>query len=231
MNTTASTVARLMERWGYLLLPDAHPYAPGQHRLLIAMREVPTEMHFDPESIRLRMGESGDSLNWSTIRLKYPLYGQRQVGLGRISISDRVDKRIEFFTYGGTIEAIHEHDQIVYALRSSAPILSIDPEMQDFSADLTFETEVMIARAQAQWNGNQAGFAHRLSQIEASQCYLATLRAILDHYQHNQRLRDGFRLFYTALCKEIELLAALGYWSSNTSKLNELLAPEQMASV
>jgi hypothetical protein len=228
-NATESSLVRMMARWGYYLAPNRHPYAPGHHMLLIAMREIPTEMHFDPEVIQLRMGETGDSLNWSTIRLKYPLYGQRQVGLGRIIVSDRVDKRIGFFTYGAMIEAIHGHNEAVYALRSSAPILAIDPELQDFSAELAFETEVIVARSLAKWRGNESGFASRLSQLEPDRCYLAAIHCILGHYQRNRRLRDGFRLFYAALCKEVEQLAALGFWPGEMARLDDLLAPDHSA--
>jgi len=228
-DATETSLARMMARWGYYLAPDRHPYAPGRHMLLIAMREIPTEMHFDPEVIQLRMGETGDSLNWSTIRLKSPLCGQRQAGLGRIIVSDRVDKRIEFFTYGATIEAVHGHNEVVYALRSPAPILAIDPELQDFSAELAFETEVIVAEALAKWHGNESGFARRLSQLEPARCYIAAIHSILGHYQRNRRLRDGFHLFYAALCKEVEQLAALGFWPGEMARLDDLLAPDHPA--
>lgn len=230
MNATDNALIRTMEHWGYRLEPDQHPYAPGHHTLLIAMREAPTEKHFDPEMIRLRMGEAGDALHWSTLGLKYPLHGQRRAGLGRVIISDRVDKRIEFFTYGGTIEAIHGDNEVVYALRSPAPILEIDPEPEDFSAELAFESEVIVAEAQAQWRGNEAGFARRLSELEPARCYLAAIHTILARYQRNRSLRDGFHLFYAALQKEVEHLAALGYWPGEPTGLDDLLAPEKPAS-
>jgi hypothetical protein len=40
-----------MENQGYYLLPKFHPHSPGYTGLLVAIRERPTGMHFDPESI------------------------------------------------------------------------------------------------------------------------------------------------------------------------------------
>ena len=224
------TLVSMMEHWGYSLAPSPHPYAPGQHVLLVAMREIPTEMHFDPESIQLRMGETGDTLNWSTIRLKYPLHGVRQAGLGRVIVSDRVEKQVEFFTYGGTLEATHGHDKVVYALRSPAPILEIDLELQDFSAQLAFETEVLLGEAQAQWHGNEQGFARRLAQLDPARCYLAAVHSILSHYEHNRRLSNGFHLFHMALAKEREQLVEMGLWPADAARLEDLLAPHNPGS-
>ena len=36
----------MVQHLGYALTPDPHPYAPDHHTLLIAMREIPTELHF-----------------------------------------------------------------------------------------------------------------------------------------------------------------------------------------
>jgi hypothetical protein len=214
-----------MERWGYQLKPGEPPYAPGHHRLLVAIREFPTEMHYDPESIQLRMGDAGDSVNWTTIRLRFPVYGIKQVGLGRLIIADRVDKRVEFFTYGGELDATYSHDEAVYELRSGAPILEITEDLQSFPDQLAFETEVIVAEAQARWHGNDQAYSRQLAQLEAGPCYLAAVRSILRHYERTLALRETFHMFHAALKKEQEALAGAGLWHDTIPCLEALLEP------
>jgi len=215
-----------MEHWGYNLVPGEPPYAPGNHSLLVALREIPTEMHFDPEVIQLRMGDAGDSMNMTTIRLHHPIYGTKQVGLGRVIINDRVDKRLEFFVYGGTLEATYGSDEGVIAIRSSAPILEITDDLLSFSDQLAFETEVIIAEAEAMWHGDDHDFAQQLAQLEPAQCYLSAVKAILQRYELNPRLRTSFHIFYAALCKEKEWLTEMGMWSDSLPHLHDLLRPQ-----
>jgi hypothetical protein len=214
-----------MERWGYHLKPGEPPYAPGHHRLLVAIREFPTEMHFDPESIQARLGDTGESVNWTTIRLRYPVYGVKQVGLGRLIIADRVDKRVEFFTFGGELDATYGHEQAVYEVRSSAPILEITEDLQSFPDQLAFETEVIVAEAQARWRGNDQAFARRLAHLEPGHCYLSALRSILDHYTRIPSLREAFHLFHASLLKEREALEEAGVWREAIPRLEVLLEP------
>jgi hypothetical protein len=44
--------------WGYRLLPKAHPHSPGHTGLLVTLRPRPNHLHYNPESLRLRLCEN-----------------------------------------------------------------------------------------------------------------------------------------------------------------------------
>ena len=45
----------LMTEWGYSLLPKAHAYSLGHPGLLVTVHPAPTGLHYDPDSLRLRL--------------------------------------------------------------------------------------------------------------------------------------------------------------------------------
>jgi hypothetical protein len=96
----ATSVLDEMEDWGYYLLPRAHLHSPGHTGLRIAIRGTPTKLHFDPELVRLRLRDKTGSADWTTLELGSPDQGTRRVCPGRVTVRDRLDKRVHFFTFG-----------------------------------------------------------------------------------------------------------------------------------
>lgn len=220
------SVIHQMENWGYYLLPKQHPHSPGYTGLLVAIRQTPTEMHFDPESMRLKLKDEDDAVNWTTLRLRLSFRGSRRVFLGRVILCDRIDKRVEFFAFGGSLEATHIPGEMVYSLRSSAPVLRITGAPESIPDQLAFETEVVLGELEARWRPNEDGFARRLAQVDPLQFYLASLHSILARYEHSQALRETFHDLYNALLKEKCWLMEAGQWSVMPLGLEELLAPD-----
>jgi hypothetical protein len=215
-----------MEDRGYFLLPRAHPHSPGYTGLRIAIRARPTRLHFDPESIRLRLRDKYGSANWTALELGSPDRGTGHVCPGRVIVRDRLDKRVHFFTFGSSLEVAWAPDVIVYSLHSPAPILELTEPEETIPDQLASETEAMIGEVQASWGSNDAGFARRLAQVDPLQFYLASLHSILLRYGQSRALRESFEDLYDALLAEEKLLMETNQWPAHPLMLEELLAPD-----
>ena len=64
-----------MENWGYYLLPKSHWNSPGYTGLLVAIRADPSRMHYDPQSIRLRLRDKHGEATWMTFGLSASSFG------------------------------------------------------------------------------------------------------------------------------------------------------------
>jgi len=225
-NMNEQSIVHRMEHWGYYLLPRSHPHSPGYTGLLVAIRKTPTKAHFDPKSMRLRLRDKDSIASWTTLRVKTPHRGSRHLCPGRVVLRDRMDKQVEFFAFGGSLEAASVPGETVYSLRSPAPILEITNRLESIPDQLASETEVMIGELQARWEANDEEFARRLAQVDPLQFYLASLHSILVRYKQSSTLQRSFPGFYVVLLEETEWLAEAGQWPVAPPRLEELLAPE-----
>lgn len=224
------SILHLMDNWGYYLLPKPHPHSPGYTGLLVAIRKIPTEKHFDPQTIRLRLRDKYDQAKWTTLWLhspqELPLEASIHVCPGEVILRDRTDKRANFFVFGGSLEATSVPGETVYSLRSPAPILQLTDDPESVPDQLASETEALIGELQVKWGSDEERFARRLAQVDAFQFYLATLQAILAHYeQDHHTLEETFHEFYLALRNEKRRLMEGGQWPATLPTLGELLAP------
>lgn len=219
-----SSVLRQVANWGYYLLPRLHPHSPGHPGLLIAIRQTPTEKHFDPETVQLHLCASDGGSEVVTLTLTSSLPGSSRVCPGMVTLHDRVDKRAGFFIFGGSLEASFNPGETVYALRSAAPILPVT-ESQSISGQLACETQALLAGLQSRWGAYDKAFEQRLAQVDPVELYQASLHAILQRYEKAPALRQSFPGFYTALSHEKQWLAQAQQWPARPVGLDELLAP------
>jgi len=213
-----------MENWGYYLLPRPHPYCPGYTGLLIAIREKPTQAHFDPELIRLYIRGEDGLAERVTLRLESPIRS-RDVCPGRVILLDRKEKRVDFFTFGGSLEVASTPGERVYSLRSPAPIMEISNFEVGLADDLVFEIEAMIGEVRARWGEDEEGFAWRIAHVDPLQLYIASLHSIFMRYEQAPTLLKDLPGFYDMLLEERRCLAAGGQWPEHPPTLEELLAP------
>lgn len=221
MNT--QSILRQMEHWGYYLLAKPYQHSPGYTQLLIAIRKTPTKLHFDPEIIDLRLCEPDGAVRQIKLRLKPFFSGSRCICPGRIVLHDRMDKRINFFIFGGSLEAIIRPDETIYSLHSPAPILGLSEQSTCIPDLLAFETEALIAKMQAKW-GAVACNQH-LAQVDPFMFYLASLQTILTHHHQPLWSSENWQKFYQSLLHEKEWLLKTGQWPANPANLEALLAP------
>lgn len=220
-----SSLLRQVASWGYYLLPRSHPHSPGHPGLLIAIRQTPTEMHFDPETVQLHLCGSDGGSEAVTLTLTSSLPGSSRVCPGMVSLHDRVDKRADFFVFGGSLEASFHPGETVYALRSPAPILAVTEDSRTISGQLACETQAKLAGIQSRWGAYDKAFEQRLAQVDPVELYQASLHSILQRYEKAPALRQSFPGFYTALSHEKQWLAQAQQWPAHPVGLDELLAP------
>lgn len=225
------SILHLMGNWGYYLLPKSHPDSPGYTGLLVAIREQPTEKHFDPQTIRLRLRDKHNEATWTTLGLHSPVELSIKASLhacpGQVMLRDRTDKRTNFFVFGGSLEAVSVPGETVYSIRSPAPILKLTDDLESVPDQLASETEALIGELEVKWGANEEGFARRLAQVEPFQFYLVTLQAILARYERDHHiLEETFHEFHLALRNEKRRLMDREQWPTTLPALEELLAPK-----
>lgn len=210
---------------GYVLWGEAYPGAVGHTHLAVAIRDAPTHRHYDPERIDLPLFVMEGSLSPVTLARRTVYRSPQQVAPGRIHLRDPVDKRVTFYSYGGTLYPEEQEDKTVYVVASDAPILTIEETWTDFATQLAFESEAWLARLEAQWGRSLAGFYRILARTEPLVLYLAVLRTIWREYSQDPVLRTEFPQFYWGLREERRKLERAGLWREDGPTVEDLLTP------
>jgi len=219
------SLLKLMKDWGYYLLPQSHRDSPGYPGVLVVIRDQPTGKHFDPKTLYLPLQDEGVA-RWTKLRWSSPPTDSNHVCPGRVILSDRFDKRVEFFTFGGSLEATSGPGEMVYSLRSPAPVLELVAQQETIPDQLASETETLIAKIKARWELDDSGFNRRLAEVDPLQFYLATLQSILLQYKRAPTLEEVYHELRDALLREKEWLVAKDLWPANPPTLEDLLAPD-----
>jgi hypothetical protein len=146
---------------------------PGP-RLMVALRDVPTLEHFDPEEITFRTVQQGRVRRSTFSRLK-SLPRSQAFSWGRIQVADRIPETNQFLAFGGTMlaDAADKHETFV-AFVSRAPIVrwaghsqGVDPLVDEIGAffarvrvPIEFQPAVEMRVAQADPETLYAVFLH-----------------------------------------------------------------------
>ncbi len=218
-----SAILHQMAVWGYHLLPPVHPHSPGYMGLLVAFRPRPTRVHYDPESLHLRLRED-DLASWETLTISSPQHPEQRVCPGPVTLRDRLEKRVDFFTFGGTLTVEADPGEVVYLLESPAPILDLTTAEDDVGRLLAIEVEMMLSVFQARWGADERSFWERLAQLEPLQFYQASVESILMRYERSNALKENMHRLYTVLSQEKEWLIETGQWPARPQTLGKLFA-------
>ena len=224
MNEIPQTFLAQVDNWGYLPLPPTHPESPGYTGLLIAMRPVPTGKHFDPEYLHLHIVNTQGRPEQISFTRSPEFTSEQRVTLCEIKITDRYNKAVEFFSFGGWLENAKYAQETIYSLRSSAPIIFLTPHAETAADQLVSEVQVQLNALRALWGENEAGFERRLASLSPRVLYEATLRSLLLKYGHSHSLHDTFAAFYKMLTREAEWLKTHDGWNENGQTLEQLFA-------
>jgi hypothetical protein len=200
-----------IDKWGYYLLPRVHPASPGYGGLLIFIRQLPTHRHFDPEWIHLQLCDN-DMAHAATLKLNSFSPGPIRVCPGRVVLHDRVDKQINFFTFGGSLDLFSQSGLCVYWLHSPAPILELSPDSPGVINQFAAEVELMLAVFRAHWQADPCEFTRRLCQLEPLQFYQANLASLLLRYRRAPALKQAYPQLYHLICTERNWLKKIGQW-------------------
>jgi hypothetical protein len=205
------SLLQMSENWGYYLLPKPHPCSPGYSGLVVGIRGQPTHRHYDPEWLLLRLRDQTDH-NWTTLKLSPPIASERQVMVGRVTLGDRNNKRIEFYTFGATLETSYDLHWAVYVLRSLAPVLKITGSAHDVADQLATATDELIGRWQAKVGLKGESVIALLGRLSPEQLYLLCLQSLLQRYERLSALGDSYLRTYHMLVNEQQWFTARGQW-------------------
>ena len=115
--------ARHVDRLGFLLVNGTAPHEPGGANLVVALRERPTLVHFDPERVEHWVAAAGRGRPTEITR-KAPVPLEHPFSWGSIRVVDRLEVFNSFLTFGGTIRtAAPDPATTLVVFSSYAPIV------------------------------------------------------------------------------------------------------------
>ena len=223
-------VLQRMEDWGYLPLHKPHPHSPGHRQLLVALRRRPTEKHFDPYEVQLWLRNEHGSAQHTALALDpllKPSSELKRVCPGYIIIRDRKEKRVAFFTFGGTMNVVFGSGEAVCSFRSPAPIIRVTEPPEDGPSRMAVEVETLMGETRARWGREDAEYLRRLADVEPFQFYLAAVHSMRHHFEDHPALQEEDHELALLLRSEKEWLTASGQWPAKPPTLESLLAPER----
>src|SRR5215204_2456792 len=116
-----ASAAPLMRDLGFLAMPDL-PDRPGPACLLVALRDVPTLRHYDPEKVQYWASEHGRGVRRTlTRRTSLPIV--EDFSWGMIRLVDRLQVTNEYLTFGGRLTAERVDGADIAVFTSPAPLL------------------------------------------------------------------------------------------------------------
>ena len=199
-----ASAAAVMRDFGFLATSDL-PDRPGPASLLVALREVPTLHHYDPEAIQYWTNQSGRGLPRTLTRETHvPL--ETEFSWGLIRIVDRLDVTNEYLTFGGHLSAALVDGVVIAVFSSAAPLLRRGGHSQvwDLGADSlgAFFGRLLLAVDYG------AGFEDLAGRASPVSLFAAFLVDAMARYRASPRLRGEQPELWTLLRSEERRLMA-----------------------
>jgi hypothetical protein len=182
-----SSAAESLADLGFLASPDL-PDRPGPAFLLVALRETPTLLHFDPEAITYWVSE-GDRGVLRTLTRQTPLPIDGDFAWGLIRITDRLHVTNEYLTFGGRLRAAAIGGVVIAVFTSPVPILRRGGHSQawDPGAD---NLGAYFARLMVPVDYTP-GFERRVARADPTTRYAAFIADAMDRCRTSPALRAG----------------------------------------
>jgi len=207
---------------GYIFYPSKIPHYPGHPRLDVILTELPTERHFDPTKVQFQIAVPPNSIERLTIHHPWTFSSRYRVCAGRIFITDRLAKKVEAFSFGGTLEILSDNERTVCALTSPAPIFDLCAT-HNLPMWLTSEVEILLAEQNARWQPHHHDeFDLHLSQIDPLLLYASCLQLLqAKHWPvHEETYGEGAHF----VREEITRLKESGLWPPLVPPLSQLFS-------
>ncbi len=215
---TASELAHL----GFDLRDGLMPGAQPGPRLLVALRDVPTLEHFDPEDVTFWEIHNGRG-QLATLDRRRPVPQRRVFSWGRIRVTDRIPVSNQFLTFGGTllVDAPSAAETLA-AFISRAPIVrwaghsqGVDPLVDEVGA---FFGRLMVPI------DFQPDAEQRIAAAEPEALYSAFLHDALARLRPGGHLRDAYPDLANQISHEANRLAHdnAAAWEAGATLLGSL---------
>lgn len=193
-----ATAAPMLARLGFLASSDL-PDRPGPAYLLVALREVPTLQHYDPEAIEYWVTEAGRGRRRTLTHMtRLPI--DIEFSWGLIRIVDRLHVTNEYLTFGGRLVADLIDGVVVAVFTSPAPLLRRGGHSQGWDQGAeslgAYFSRFLVAVDYA------PGFEARAAQADPVTRYVAFLSDAMARYRSSPILREEQPDLWTLLQAE-----------------------------
>ena len=188
---------RHVEHLGFLDVNGTSPQAPGGANLVVALRERPTLIHFDPERVEHWVAADGRGRPAEITRATaVPL--ERPFSWGTIRVVDRLEVFNSFLTFGGIVRvAARDPTTTVAILASHAPILRSTGHSQGVDLS-TGEVGAFFARMMIPIDFTPGAEA-RIAASSPMALYSAFHASVQARFDESEELRESHPGF-TAWC-------------------------------
>lgn len=213
---------------GYRFWPKRYPQSAGHPRLDINISSAPSEMHFDPKVVQLSIFTSIDRIHSHRIEhLKifhpWPYRSSYHVAPGMLIISDRKDKKVEAFTFGGTLQIDSSDKYTKCMIQSKAPIIEINIASTTVMK-MVEEVEIILAKRRIIWVQDVEEFEARLEKIPSLVLYSACLVELQTTIGHSHtRETSEIQDFNKLIVDEKRSLIKEGLWPEKVPSVSEIL--------
>lgn len=164
------------------------PQAPGGANLVVALRERPTLVHFDPERVEHWIVEAGRGRP-AEITRKTSLPLERPFSWGTIRVVDRLEVFNSFLTFGGVVRAVaRDPSTTLVVLSSHAPILRSTGHSQGVDLS-TGEVGAFFARMMIPIDFTPGAEAH-IAAASPMTLYAAFHASMEARYEASDELRE-----------------------------------------
>jgi hypothetical protein len=211
-----------IEDLGYLLIPRKNDHGVGFSRFEAILRSHPTEEHFDPELLRLRVVSELAGMEY--LYINHPWVGEEHYRaiVGHVLLRDRKNKTVNSYAYGGDLRIEVNHDQTTCVLVSPAPIFRMEGIISIPSL-VAQETEILLAEITAKSRYDHMVFEDKLSTIDPLLLYGASLISInLRYLDFKHKHSNHIFNLIQFIRHEIEKLQGSGVLSVPIPKLVDL---------
>lgn len=202
-----------MAHWGFDLIDPPHANSPGGRLLLVAMRRRPTSAHYDPESLTLPLADERGALGPAVLYRDAQTARPSKVCPGHIVVRDRFQKRLDFYSFGGTLTVLRVPESppfTLFVMQSPAPVLALNSLLGHQLEDhLVFSVEALYARLRARHASERLEMAPLLSCIPPLKLYAACIESMWRMYHRSPTLPTVFDHFYRLLGSERRWLTSL----------------------
>lgn len=206
---------------GYVFFPDQSCLGDGP--LEVILRAEPTRAHFDPEKVHVIVSAQR-GVQALDIHHPWRLANSYQLCAGHIRISDRYQKRINVFSFGGQVRITAVADHTTCQFTSPAPFLELTDGCPT-TLLLANEIDILLAKQRARLNPRTAGdFDAKLITVEPLQLYLCCLNTIQSIFAQDRHFSDAtWQHLKHELNLEMTRLQRENNWPSNIPTLAELI--------
>ena len=220
---------RILSSLGFELVEPDHTRNYETGHLLAALRPQPTLQHYDPETIDYW---TSDGVRGHAARLdretRFPM--TTDYAWGRITLTDRLDVKNEFLSFGGALRAQTTADGTVLVdFSSHAPILRWSGHSQS-TDPLAAEVGAFFARIKVPIDF-VPGAEAIVSKAAPRTLYCAFIQHVRERLAQAQSLRDANRWLTEWSSRESQRMeaAATDHWRAAADLRRQLGAIEAIA--